>query len=87
MNTPLEIRGLVENKAAMMTVQRTTEVNNRRRNIFDFEGVWAATTTSDMQVKGSKRTGDCQLPIADPPATAEGTLEIKRGRVTTPASQ
>ena len=73
MKTPLEMRVLVENKAAMMTVQRTTEVINRRRNTFDFEGVWVATTTSDMRVKDSKRTG--VLPIINYGPALQGGAE------------
>jgi hypothetical protein len=80
MNTPLEIRVLLENKAAMMTVQITTEVINRRRNTFDFEGVWAATTALDMRAKVSRGIGYCQSPSEDPASGTEGTWEKKRGR-------
>lgn len=35
----------------MTTVQRITVVINRRKNIFAFEGVWVAATTSDIRAK------------------------------------
>jgi hypothetical protein len=57
MNTPSDSSVLVENRAAMMTVQRTAEVIKRRRNIFGFEGVWVATTTADMRAKVSRSAG------------------------------
>jgi len=78
---------LVENKAAMMTVQRTTEVINRRRNTFDFEGVWVATTTSDMRVQNSKRAG--ALPIINYGSALPGKAIIRKRKRpdTTPASQ
>ena len=42
---------LLENKAAMTTVQRITEVISRRRKTFAFEGVLARTTVSDIPAK------------------------------------
>jgi hypothetical protein len=50
-NTPSETSELLENKDAMITVQRITEVINRRRKIFAFEGVWAGAATSDIHGK------------------------------------
>ena len=61
MNTPLETKALVENMAAIITVQRTADVINRRRNVFGFEGAWAATTALDMRTEVSRDTGSCQL--------------------------
>jgi hypothetical protein len=63
-NTPSETSELVENKAAMITVQRITEVINRRRRIFAFEGVWAGATASDILVKiaGAAAIANSQLP-------------------------
>jgi hypothetical protein len=50
-NTPSETSELLENKAAMITVQRITEVINRRRKIAAFEGVWAGAAASDISRK------------------------------------
>jgi hypothetical protein len=44
----------------MITVQRITEVINRRRKTCAFEGVCAAAAASDMRAQGNRRGGDCQ---------------------------
>jgi len=46
----------------MMTVQRTTEVINRRKNVFDFESVRTAINALDMRAKVIRGDGHCQLP-------------------------
>jgi len=60
---PLEIRALLDNSPARITVQRITVVINRRRNTCVFEGVWAATAGSVMGAEGSKRGRSCQPAI------------------------
>ena len=57
MNTPLETNVLPENKAAIITVQRITEVINRWRNTCAFEGVGAVSAASDMRRKIAGATG------------------------------
>ena len=50
-NTPVEINALPENKAVIITVQRITEVINRRRKTRPFEGDEAAAAVSDIRAK------------------------------------
>jgi len=50
-NTPSETSGLFENNAAMMTVQRITEVINRRKKTRALEGGVAGAAVSDIRAK------------------------------------
>jgi hypothetical protein len=64
-NTLLETRWFPENKAARITVQRITEVINRRRKTRAFEGDGTAAAASDIlrKVTGAERIANSQLTI------------------------
>jgi hypothetical protein len=65
MQTPSEMSELLENNAAMITVQRITEVINRRKKTCAFEGDGAAAAVSDIRAKiaGTEPVANSQLAV------------------------
>jgi hypothetical protein len=62
-NTPSETSELLENKAVRITVQRITEVINRRRKTRAFEGGGTAAAVSDIcgKITGVEAVANSQL--------------------------
>ena len=84
MQTLSEISALPENSAARITVQRITEVINRRRKTFAFEGEGTAGAVADIRCKiaGAAPVANSQLPKrCSAPGTARGELLDQAGAV------
>ena len=62
-NTPSETSGLFENNAAMMTVQRITEVINRRKKTRALEGGVAGGSRFGHSRESNRRGAGCQFSI------------------------